>query len=166
MIEPIKNKDLRGSFMEVYRHDLLIENLKSPVSFCQDNLVYSKKNVLRGLHFQKAPYSQSKFIYVSYGEILDVAVDLRKESATYAKYFSIILSSQNNKAIFIPKGFAHGYLTISEEAAVNYKVDNYFSKDHDSGFKYNDPALNIDWKIRPNDIIISKKDNELDYFNW
>ncbi len=166
LIEPIKNKDLRGSFTEVFRNDLLNDNLKFPISFCQDNLAYSKKNVLRGLHFQEEPYSQSKFLYVSFGEILDVVVDMRKNSSTYAKYFSIILSSENNKSILIPKGFAHGYLTLSEKAVVNYKVDNYYNKKYDKGFKYNDPNLNIDWKINPNDIIISEKDNNLDYFNW
>lgn len=152
--------------MEVFRNDLFSKNLKSPINFCQDNLVYSKKNVLRGLHFQKEPYSQSKFVYVSFGEILDVVVDMRKHSPTYANNFSIMLSSENNKSILIPKGFAHGYLTLSEKAVVNYKVDNYYNEEYDSGFKYNDPFLNIDWKISPKDIIISEKDNKLEYFNW
>lgn len=166
IIELINHYDLRGSFSEVFRNDILNKKLDSPIFFCQDNLVHSKKNVLRGLHFQIEPHSQSKLIYVSLGEILDVVVDMRINSPTYGKYFSIILSSNNNKSIFIPKGFAHGYLTLSTEAIVNYKVDNYFDEAYESGFKFNDPYLNIDWKIKDEDIIMSERDSNLNYFNW
>ena len=152
--------------MEVFRQNFLEKKLGYNINFCQDNLVKSKINVLRGLHFQCEPFSQAKLVYVSSGAILDVVVDIRKNSKTYAKYYSTILSSDNKKSIFIPKGFAHGYLTINDNTIVNYKVDNYYNKLYECGICYNDKKLNIDWSIDINNITISEKDKNLKNFNW
>ena len=159
--------DERGSFREVYRKNELEKIIGYEIEFCQHNSVYSKKNVLRGLHFQKSPHMQAKLISVSFGEILDVAVDIRKDSISYGKYFSKVLSAKQNESVFIPKGFAHGYLTLSKEAIINYKVDNYYNADFESGIAYNDNYLNINWgPIKKNEMIISKKDKNLKNFEW
>ena len=120
----------------------------------------TKKNVLRGLHFQTFPYVQSKLVRVISGKILDVAVDLRKNSSTFKKYFSIELSSKNKKQLFIPRGFAHGFISLKDDTIVNYKVDNFYSQEHDSGIIYNDIDLNIDWGQKDN-IFLSEKDANL-----
>ena len=122
--------------------------------------------VLRGLHFQNPPYSQAKLISVFKGQIFDVAVDLRKDSITYGKYFSMKISESTNCSLFIPKGFAHGYLTLSDEALINYKVDNIYNKDSENGIKYNDMALNIDWGDNYSNFIISKKDKNFMNYKW
>ena len=166
IISSKKNIDKRGSFSEVYRQKELEDFLGYKVNFCQDNLVKSSYLVLRGLHYQSEPYSQSKLVYVSKGKILDIAVDIRKNSKTYGKYFSIILSEKENNALFIPKGFAHGYLTLSEKVIVNYKVDNYYMKDYESGILFNDINLDIDWGFKENDLILSKKDKSFDSYKW
>lgn len=158
--------DKRGSFKEVYRKKELEKITGYEIEFCQDNSVYSKKNVFRGLHFQMSPYRQAKLISVSLGEILDIAVDIRKDSKSYGKYFSRILSAKQNESVFIPKGFAHGYLTLSKEAIINYKVDNYYNADFESGIAYDDNYLNINLPIKKNEIIISKKDKKLKNFKW
>ena len=158
--------DKRGVFKEIYRKDILEEKIGYQINFCQDNNVKSSFMVLRGLHFQKQPSSQSKLVSVLKGEILDVAVDIRKKSATYGKYFSIVLSSEKNKSIFIPKGFAHGYLTLSESAIINYKVDNYYNRDLEQGILYNDEYLNIDWTANEKDFIISEKDKKFPKYKW
>ena len=121
---------------------------------------------MRGLHFQKEPFAQSKLISVAHGEILDIAVDIRKNSKTYGKYFSRILSARNNESIFIPRGFAHGYLTLTKNAIINYEVDNYYKPEMEDGISYKDDFLNIDWGINESKIIISEKDNNLKYFEW
>ena len=119
---------------------------------------------MRGLHFQKPPFEQTKLVRVIKGEVLDVAVDLRKNSKTYGKHFSIVLSERNKKQLLIPKGFAHGFLVLSESAIFSYKVDNYYSPNHDDGIIFNDEELNIDWKIDHDKIKLSKKDSLLQYF--
>ena len=127
LIEYKNHNDRRGSLFELFRQDFLKKEINVMYNFCQDNLVKSSKMVLRGLHFQNPPFAQSKLISVINGEIFDVAVDLRKNSKTYGKYFSLNLNSKSNKSILIPRGFAHGYLSLSEDTIVHYKVDNYYS---------------------------------------
>ena len=158
--------DNRGFFKELYRKNVIEEQLDYKLEFCQDNFVTSNYMVLRGLHFQNEPYQQSKLITVFDGEILDIAVDLRKKSKTYGKYFSYLISASKNKSLFIPKGFAHGYLTLSKKACINYKVDNYYNPKEEAGIKYNDKFLNIDWNVDHSKIIVSEKDKNFDNFKW
>jgi len=158
--------DDRGSFKEVFKKNIMEENLGYKINFCQDNNVKSSYLVLRGLHYQEDPYAQSKLISVSKGKILDIAVDIRKKSKTYGKYFSYVLSADSNRSIFVPKGFAHGYLTLSESADVNYKVDNYYNKNSEQGISFNDKHLNIQWGVDENKLIISDKDKKLTDFKW
>ena len=156
IIEPQLFYDDRGFFCESYNK----KNLDINIVFIQDNESKSYKGVIRGLHFQLPPYEQTKLVRCVSGNILDVAVDLRKTSKTYGKYFSIELSSENNKQLFVPKGFAHGFQVLSEEAIVNYKVDNYYNSKSDSGIIWNDKDLLIDWNldIKP---LLSVKDLKL-----
>ncbi len=158
--------DNRGSFKEIFRNNVLDENLSYRINFCQENNVKSSLMVLRGLHYQEEPFSQSKLISVTEGKILDIAVDIRKNSKTYGMYFSYVLSSDSNKSIFIPKGFAHGYLTLTKNAYVNYKVDNYYEKKSERGICFNDKLLNIDWGVDENQILISDKDKKLKDYKW
>ena len=156
IIEPQLFKDERGFFYESYNKN----NLDIDFDFVQDNESKSYKGVIRGLHFQVPPFEQTKLVRCVSGNILDVAVDLRKNSKTYGKSFSIELSSENNKQLFVPKGFAHGFQALSEYAIVNYKVDNFYNPKSDSGIIWNDKDLSIVWNldIKP---IISKKDLKL-----
>ena len=147
--------DDRGSFKEVFNE---VINDFIDINFIQDNESYSKFGVLRGLHFQKSPHQQSKLIRVSLGKIQDVIVDIRKNSNTFGKWESYELSQENNLMLFIPKGFAHGFLVLSEEAIVNYKTDNYYNSESESGIIYNDSKLNINWNLNSNQITISNKD--------
>jgi dTDP-4-dehydrorhamnose 3,5-epimerase len=158
--------DDRGLFKEVFRKDILEENLGYKINFCQDNQVKSFYMALRGLHYQEEPYAQSKLVSASEGKILDVVVDIRRNSKTYGKYFSYALSSEFHKSIFIPKGFAHGYLNLSDNAIVNYKVDNYYNKQSEKGVSFNDKYLNIDWGVDENQLIISDKDKKLINYKW
>ena len=160
------NFDNRGSFKETFRKDKLEELVNYKIDFCQENSVNSKNNVLRGLHFQLEPFSQSKLITVSKGKIFDVAVDIRKDSATYGKYFSYILSASNQESLFIPKGFAHGYFSLSDDVSISYLVDNYYNPKMESGISYRDDFLNIEWPFDDDDIIISEKDKKLNSFKW
>lgn len=161
ILEPQLFKDDRGFFYESY-NKFNLEKITSS-NFVQDNESKSKKGVIRGLHFQSPPHAQIKLVRCVFGKILDVAVDLRKNSKTYGNTFSIELSSENNKQLFIPKGFAHGFQVISEEAIVNYKVDEYYNPDFDSGIIWNDKDLSIDWNfnLKP---ILSFKDLKLKSF--
>ena len=156
IIEPQLFKDERGFFYESYNKN----NLDINIVFVQDNESKSYKGVVRGLHFQRPPFEQAKLVRCVSGKILDVAVDLRTNSKTYGKSFSIELSSENNKQLFVPKGFAHGFQVLSETAIVNYKVDEYYNPDSDSGLIWNDKDLSIDWNLdlKP---ILSKKDLKL-----
>ena len=148
-------QDERGYFFESYNKRHLKE-----FNFIQDNESKSQYGVLRGIHFQKPPFEQSKLVRVISGEIQDIAVDLRPNSKTYKKYFSIILNDINKKQLFIPKGFGHAFLTLSSEAIVSYKVDEYYNKDYESGIKYNDSSIAIDWILDHSKIILSKKDKD------
>ena len=158
IIEPQLFKDDRGFFYETYNKKNFDKIIKT--NFIQDNESKSNKGVVRGLHFQSPPFEQAKLVRCVNGKILDVAVDLRLNSKTYGKFFSIELSSENNNQLFIPKGFAHGFQVLSETAIVNYKVDEYYNLDSDSGIIWNDKDLSIDWNpdIKP---ILSVNDLKL-----
>ena len=151
------HKDNRGSFTETFNkkiQSLIGDN----ICFVQDNESISRYGVLRGLHFQKEPHQQSKLVRVSFGEIQDVVVDIREGSQTYGKWESFNISSDNRRVLFVPKGFAHGFLVLSKFAIVNYKVDNYYNKESEYGINYNDNTLGIDWDIDKSKIIINSKD--------
>ena len=161
IIEPQLFKDDRGFFYESFNKKKLKKDIN--VVFVQDNESKSKRGVIRGLHFQKPPHAQTKLVRCVDGKILDVAVDLRKNSKTYGKFFSIELSSENYKQLLVPKGFAHGFQVLSNGATVNYKVDEYYNPDLDFGIIWNDKDLSIDWNydIKP---ILSSKDLKLKSF--
>lgn len=163
IIQPKVFEDERGYFMESFKENFIEETFPD-VHFIQDNESKSKHGVLRGLHFQKPPFEQNKLVRVIQGEVLDVAVDLRKGSDSYGKYESTVLSGMNKKQFFIPKGFAHGFVVLSNEAILTYKVDNIYSYKHESGIIYNDKSLSIDWKVPSNKLTISAKDLTLPEF--
>ncbi|MES2587775.1 MAG: dTDP-4-dehydrorhamnose 3,5-epimerase [Bacteroidota bacterium] len=152
--------DQRGYFSETFNKNDF-EKLIPGVNFIQDNESKSSFGVLRGLHLQKAPYEQSKLIRVIEGEVLDVVVDLRKNSETFGESFSILLNETNKTQLFIPKGFAHGFVVLSQSVIFSYKVDNLYSPEHELGLIWDDDKLNIDWKINHKDIILSEKDKNL-----
>tara|TARA_Y100001960_G_C14613861_1_gene797236 strand:+ start:164 stop:694 length:531 start_codon:yes stop_codon:yes gene_type:complete len=162
ILEPSIYRDERGYFFESY-NEFFFNNIFKNIKFVQDNESESKFGTLRGLHFQKHPYEQSKLVRVIKGKIQDIAVDLRPDSSTYKKYVSVILDDHNKNQLFIPKGFAHAFLTLSDKAIVSYKVDAFYSKEYDSGIKFDDPTLNIKWELNENDIYISERDNNLSY---
>ncbi|MFC6098078.1 dTDP-4-dehydrorhamnose 3,5-epimerase [Flavobacterium qiangtangense] len=157
IITPNSFEDDRGYFFESYSEASFAKNGIN-VHFIQDNQSFSKHGVIRGLHLQAAPYAQTKLIRVLQGEILDVAVDIRKDSKTYGKHFSIILSSENKKQLLVPKGFAHGFSVLSETAMVSYKVDEVYNKESERGIRFDDPTLGIDWKVDAEKMIVSEKD--------
>ena len=163
-IVPEIYSDSRGKFMEVFREDIISENLNN-IKFVQHNQSTSTFGVLRGLHYQIKPYEQSKLVRVSYGKIQDVVVDLRESSNTYGEYRSFILDDDKNEMLFIPKGFAHGFLVLSDVAVVNYSVDEYYSINHEKGINYNDQSIGINWLIDTEDIIINEKDKSHPQFN-
>tara|TARA_Y100000768_G_C23960247_1_gene674974 strand:- start:786 stop:1322 length:537 start_codon:yes stop_codon:yes gene_type:complete len=152
--------DNRGYFKETFNKEIE-EFIGCNINFIQDNESFSGYGVLRGLHYQKEPKPQSKLVRVSRGKIQDVIVDIRKESDTYAKWESFDLSAENNNMLFVPTGFAHGFLVLSEKAIINYKVDNLFEPKLDTGIIYNDKQLDIKWNLSSKDIIISDKDKNL-----
>jgi len=156
-IDPTVFEDSRGYFLESYNQKTLEDNGIN-IAFNQDNESKSIKNVLRGLHYQLAPYAQTKLIRVIEGIILDVVVDIRKGSPTFGQHFSIELSGENKLQLLIPKGFAHGFSVLSESVIVNYKCDNLYQPNAERGILYNDPTLNIDWKIDLETAIVSAKD--------
>ncbi len=156
-------EDERGYFFESY-NERLFADAGITARFVQDNQSKSSFGVLRGLHYQIPPFAQAKLVRVTYGKVLDVAVDLREASPTYGRYFSLILSAENQKQLFIPRGFAHGFVVLSPEAVFQYKVDNYYSKDHDAGIRFDDATLAIDWQIPESQIIVSEKDARLPAF--
>lgn len=165
LIEPSTIGDERGYFMETFRADRLKEFLGFQVDFCQDNESKSVFGVLRGLHFQLPPFSQTKLVRVIQGKVLDVAVDIRKGSPTFRKHLAVELSSENRLQMFVPRGFAHGFVGLSETVVFSYKVDNYFNQQSDRGIAYNDPALGIDWILKPEQLKLSVKDQNLPLLN-
>lgn len=158
LCEPNLLRDSRGYFVETFRRDILEDTVKYKINFVQDNESKSTKGVLRGLHYQIYPYAQSKLVRVIEGSVLDVVVDLRKSSQTFGKHLSIVLSSENNFQLFIPRGFAHGFVVLSDEAIFSYKVDNYYSKEHERGILYNDKNLAINWQLPFQKLKLSEKD--------
>jgi dTDP-4-dehydrorhamnose 3,5-epimerase len=160
IIEPKVFGDSRGYFLESYKKELLDNFLDKEIKFVQDNESMSSYGVLRGLHFQIPPYSQSKLVKVSKGKILDVVVDIRKGSPTFGKHIAVELSAENKKQLFIPRGFAHGFIVLSDEAIFSYKVDNYYSFEHDRGIAFDDESLGIDWKLDSKLFNLSDKDKK------
>ena len=163
VLEPSLFNDKRGYFFESFNSKQFNELTGFNINFVQDNESFSTKGVLRGLHFQKDEYAQAKLIRVVTGKVLDVAVDLRKNSTTFGKWFSIELSGENKRHLYVPRGFAHGFVVLSEFAIFNYKCDNFYNKASESGIIFNDSALNIDWQLNTNEILVSEKDLELPY---
>ena len=164
VFEPRVFPDERGFFFESYNQKLFNDNNIMNV-FVQDNQSFSSYGVIRGLHYQREPYAQAKLVRVILGKILDVVVDMRVGSPTFGKSFSIELSVENKKQLFIPRGFAHGFSVLSETAELAYKCDQFYNKQSESGIRYNDPFLDIDWKIAPEKALISTKDAQLPEFN-
>jgi dTDP-4-dehydrorhamnose 3,5-epimerase len=160
LIEPNLHGDNRGYFVENYRQDLLQDYLEYKIEFIQDNESKSSKGVLRGLHYQLPPYAQSKLIKVNEGAILDVVVDIRKSSPTFGKYLSKELSAINKHQLFIPHGFAHGFIVLSDSATFSYKVDNYYFPECERGIAFDDKGLSIDWQLPTNIIKTSNKDKK------
>ena len=160
ILEPRIFCDERGYFFESFSEKWFRENV-CDTRFVQDNESRSRYGVLRGLHFQKPPFAQAKLVRVTQGKILDVAVDIRENSPTFGKYVSVELSDENKRQLFIPHGFAHGFVVLSNEAVVQYKCNNYYAPNYESGISWNDPMLNIDWKIPVEDIVLSEKDKSL-----
>lgn len=158
MIEPVVFQDNRGFFMETYSYREF-EKAGIKEKFVQDNHSKSIKGVLRGLHFQIEPFAQSKLVRCIKGEIFDVAVDIRENSPTFKKWYGLVLSEENKKMLYIPKGFAHGFVVLSDIAEVEYKVDNFYSPEHERGIIWNDPEIKIEWPIQ--NPILSEKDAKL-----
>ncbi len=163
IIKPKIFEDPRGYFFESYNKNKL-NNALGDLEFVQDNQSLSGFGTIRGLHYQLAPYAQAKLIRVLQGKIYDIAVDIRQNSPTFGKHFGIELSDENKTQLFIPHGFAHGFSVLSKEAIVFYKTDQYYHKESERGIKYNDPELNIDWKINLSESILSSKDKVLPSF--
>jgi len=157
IIEPRRFGDARGYFMESFKKDEFQKNV-GPVEFVQDNESFSSRGVLRGLHFQKGEWSQAKLVRVSQGAVLDVAVDLRGGSPTYGKHVAVELTSENARQLFIPRGFAHGFVVLSDVAQFQYKVDNVYAPQSEATLRFDDPALGIDWRIPSENMLLSEKD--------
>ena len=164
-IEPNIIEDERGYFFESYNLQQFEEEV-GDVHFLQDNESLSTYGVLRGLHYQVAPFAQAKLVRVVQGMVLDVAVDIRGGSPTFGRHVAFELSSENKCQLYIPIGFAHGFITLSETAIFQYKVNNYYSKDHERGIRFDDPHLKIDWRVGPEDIILAPKDWGLPYIRY
>jgi dTDP-4-dehydrorhamnose 3,5-epimerase len=158
LCEPKIFGDDRGYFAETFREDKLNEFLGYDTHFCQDNESKSSYGVLRGLHYQLAPYAQTKLVRVIQGSVLDVAVDLRKDSPSFGKHVAVELNEENKKQLLVPRGFAHGFVVLSEEAVFGYKVDNYYSQECDRGIAFDDQTLGINWQIDYSDLQLSSKD--------
>ena len=164
IIEPTVFGDARGYFLESYNKKKFEEFL-GKISFVQDNESKSSKGVLRGLHFQKPPFDQAKLVRCIEGEVLDVAVDIRKNSKTYGHHVAVLLTGENKRQLFVPRGFAHGFLVLSESATFAYKVDNTYAPEFDTGIRWNDKELNIQWGMDDSEVVISAKDAELPFLS-
>lgn len=158
LIEPTVHGDDRGYFVETFRQDLFEETLGYKVNFIQDNESKSTKGVLRGLHYQLPPYTQAKLVRVIEGSVLDVAVDIRKSSPTFGQHVSVELTGENKHQLFIPHGFSHGFVVLSDSATFAYKVDNYYAPEHDRGIAFDDAKLDIDWRLSAQELQLSNKD--------
>ena len=158
IIEPKVHGDARGYFVETFRADKLENFLGYKINFCQDNESKSSYGVLRGLHYQLAPYAQTKLVRVIQGKVLDVAVDIRKGSPTFGKYVAVELSAENKKQLLVPRGFAHGFVVLEDETIFAYKVDNYYSPECDRGIAFDDADIGVDWQIPREKLNLSAKD--------
>jgi dTDP-4-dehydrorhamnose 3,5-epimerase len=163
IIEPSVFGDNRGYFLESFNLEKFEENVY-PIKFVQDNESKSSKGVLRGLHFQKPPFNQAKLVRCIEGRVMDVAVDIRKGSPTYGQHVAIELTGENKRQLFVPRGFAHGFSVLSDTAVFAYKVDNRYAPESDSGIRYDDKELNIDWGLNKEEIQLSVKDENLSFF--
>jgi dTDP-4-dehydrorhamnose 3,5-epimerase len=164
LISPRVFADSRGTFFESFNKKKFEELTGHCVEFVQDNQSTSQKGVLRGLHFQIGNFAQAKLVRVIQGSVLDVAVDIRPQSETLGQHFSLVLSAENNKQLYIPQGFAHGFLVLEDDTIFSYKCDSYYNKASEGGIIYNDKSLNIDWKLPEDAFVISEKDKELPTF--
>ena len=160
VIEPTVHGDSRGYFVETFRQDKLEEFLGYKINFCQDNESKSSKGVLRGLHYQLPPHAQTKLVRVIHGRVLDVAVDIRRNSPTFGKYVAVLLSAENKKQLLVPRGFAHGFVVLEDDTVFAYKVDNYYSPQCDRGIAFDDENLNIDWILNHDELNLSAKDTK------
>jgi dTDP-4-dehydrorhamnose 3,5-epimerase len=160
MIDPVVHGDERGYFVETFRADKLEEFLGFKVNFVQDNESKSSKGVLRGLHYQLPPFAQTKLVRVIEGRVLDVAVDIRKGSPTFGKHVAVELTSENKRQLFVPRGFAHGFVVLSETATFAYKVDNFYSPECDRGIAFDDVAIGVDWQLEKEALQLSDKDTK------
>ena len=158
VIEPTIFEDKRGYFFESFNQEKFNEAAGLDINFVQDNESYSTKGVLRGLHYQTGDFAQAKLVRVIKGKVLDVAVDLRKDSETFGQHVTVELSEENKKQFFVPRGFAHGFVVLSDTAIFSYKCDNYYNKSSEGGIIYNDPTLHIDWELPEKSLIVSEKD--------
>lgn len=158
IVEPKVHGDERGYFVETFRADKLEEFLGYKIDFCQDNESKSSRGVLRGLHYQLHPAAQTKLVRVISGRVLDVAVDIRKNSPSFGSHVSVELSSENKRQLLVPRGFAHGFVVLEDDTVFAYKVDNYYSPENDRGILFSDEALGIDWQIDYNELNLSAKD--------
>lgn len=161
IIEPKVIKDERGYFMESFNENTFQKGTNQKVHFVQDNQSFSSKGVLRGLHYQTGEHAQAKLVRVLQGEVLDIAVDIRPESNTFGEYVAVLLSGENQTQFFVPRGFAHGFLVLSETATFFYKCDNFYNKESEGGIIFNDPTIVIDWQFPTVDLLISEKDHYL-----
>ena len=157
IIEPRVFQDARGYFFEAWKDEEFQQKV-GKIKFIQDNESKSSYGVLRGLHYQKGEYSQAKLVRVIKGKVLDVAVDIRKSSPTFGKYVMVELSEENKRQLFIPRGFAHGFLVLSDEAIFTYKVDNVYAPQHEASIRWNDEQIHIEWPIDSKDVLTSEKD--------
>ncbi len=160
VIEPKVYGDDRGYFTETFRQDKLENFLGYRVKFCQDNESKSSKGVLRGLHYQLSPFAQTKLVRVIQGSVLDVVVDIRKNSPTFGKHIAVKLTAKNKKQMLVPRGFAHGFVTLEDDTIFSYKVDNHYSPENDRGIAFDDADLGIDWKLNKDELNLSEKDKE------
>jgi len=165
LVKPLVHGDERGYFIETFRQDKLEEALGYPVNFVQDNESKSSRGVLRGLHYQTAPHAQSKLVRVIEGSVLDVAVDIRTGSPTYGQHVAVVLSANNKQQLFVPRGFAHGFVVLSETATFAYKVDSYYSPECDRGLAFDDADLGIDWQVPSASFQLSEKDTRQPLFS-
>jgi len=165
MIKPEVFQDSRGYFLESFNEKSFNEASGLNVHFVQDNQSFSSYGVLRGLHYQRGGHAQAKLVRVLKGEVLDVAVDLRKDSETFGKHFSVLLTEENRLQLFVPRGFAHGFVVLSEHAEFFYKCDNYYNKASEGGLHFNDPQLNIDWQLPASALLVSDKDAVLPFLS-
>jgi dTDP-4-dehydrorhamnose 3,5-epimerase len=163
VLTPRVFNDDRGYFFESYNTKTFNDAAGAEVNFVQDNQSFSSKGVLRGLHLQKGEHAQAKLVRVTLGEVLDVAVDLRASSPTYGQHYAVLLSDKNHSQFFVPRGFGHGFVVLSDTAIFQYKCDNYYNKGAEGGLHYADPTLAIDWKLANEELIVSDKDKELPF---